>query len=72
MSLNAPTLGAAIASKLGTALPGVIVPGPDTNAFCNAIAEAVVEHLQANAVVTPTALVAPSGGGPVTGTGKVT
>lgn len=41
-------------------------------ADCYAIATAVVAEIVANAVVNPTLLVAPSGGGPVTGTGTVT
>lgn len=36
------------------------------------LADAVVSHIKDNAVVMPTALVAPAGGGPVTGTGTVT
>jgi hypothetical protein len=40
--------------------------------FCDALAEAIVGYIQANATVVPTALVAPSGGGPVTGVGTVT
>ena len=40
-------------------------------ADCFAIASAVVAEIVANAMVIPTLLVAPAGGGPVTGTGKV-
>lgn len=36
------------------------------------IADAVVNHIKTSAVVVPTLLVAPTGGGPVTGTGTVT
>lgn len=35
--------------------------------FC----EAIVEHIKANAVVMPTALLAPQNAGPVTGTGTI-
>lgn len=45
---------------------------PDVRAFCHALAGAIVDEITNNATVTPTLLVAPSGGGPVTGTGKVT
>jgi len=43
-------------------------------ALCQAIAKAVVERIVADAVVLPTALLAPPGtaGGPVTGTGSIT
>lgn len=39
--------------------------------LCDGIAAGVVDYLVANAVVLPTLLVAPSGGGPVTGTGGI-
>lgn len=50
------------------------VDGAALTAMCNAIATTVVSHITANAVVTPTALLAPPGtaGGPVTGTGTIT
>jgi len=44
----------------------------DVRAFCHALACAIVDEITSNATVTPTLLVAPSGGGPVTGTGNVT
>ena len=39
--------------------------------LAHAIAVAVVDEIQGHAEVMPTALVAPSGGGPVTGTGTI-
>lgn len=45
--------------------------GP-AKADCYAIATAIVDYLKANAAVMPTMLVAPPGGGPVTGTGTIT
>lgn len=72
MALNAATLSAAIKAAL-LADPGT---GALNNAAltktCDAIASAVVTHITANAVVLPLLLVAPPGGGPVTGTGTVT
>lgn len=41
-------------------------------AMCDAIASTLLAHVTANATVLPTLLVAPPGGGPVTGTGSVT
>ena len=50
--------------------------GPALTAFsaslANAIANGVVGYIKTNAQVLPLALVAPAGGGPVTGTGTVT
>ena len=40
--------------------------------FSDDLASAIVGYLQANATVVPTLLVAPPGGGPVTGTGTLT
>lgn len=42
-----------------------------TTAMANALALAIVNEVK-EAVVTPTLLVAPPGGGPVTGTGTLT
>ena len=68
--MNAATLSSALRAKLV-----LRAWAPDNAALtelCDDIAAAVVEHITASAVVVPTALVAPSGGGPVTGTGTVT
>jgi hypothetical protein len=48
------------------------VDGPALTGLCDAIASSVVTHVVAAAVVVPTLMVAPTGGGPVTGTGVVT
>lgn len=52
---------------------GLLAAAPITTAaqMAQVIADAVVNHIKDNAVVLPTALVAPGGGGPVTGTGSV-
>jgi hypothetical protein len=69
MSLNASTLGALFKTAFtnnGAADNAV------TTALANALASAVVSHITSSAVVVPTLLVAPGGGGPVTGTGTIT
>lgn len=56
----------------------VALPAPAFNAgaagkaFSFALASAIYTELTTAAVVAPTMLVAPSGGGPVTGTGAIT
>lgn len=45
---------------------------PDRSLIFEAMGNAIVAHITANALVLPTALAAPSGGGPVTGTGTIT
>lgn len=67
MALNDVALGTLITAELVAAAP-MTTPAQ----LGLAIAKAVVKHLKDDAVVTPTALVAPVGGGPVTGTGKLT
>lgn len=69
MPLSSDALSAAIRANL-VALPG-IVDNASLTAFCTAIASAVVAHITSSAQVVPTALVAPTGGGPVTGTGTI-
>jgi len=72
MALNATTLGDAIkAALLADAETGAIDNAALTKT-CTAIASAVVSHITTSAVVLPALLVAPPGGGPVTGTGVVT
>jgi hypothetical protein len=71
MPLNAATLATAIKAGL---LANPATGAQDNAALaatCTAIASAVVSHITASAVVLPLLLVAPPGGGPVTGTGKV-
>jgi hypothetical protein len=57
---------------LAAGAPLNAVDGPALTALCDVISQACVEHMTANAVVLPLLLVAPPGGGPVTGTGTVT
>lgn len=52
MPLNSATLAAAIKAKRLAALGGAVQDGPELDADCRAIAEAVVEHVTAFAVVT--------------------
>jgi hypothetical protein len=72
MALSASTLSALMRAKLLAAPDTNATDGEALTAMCDALAEAVVEHVTAAAVVVPTLLVAPLGGGPVTGTGSVT
>lgn len=77
MALNAVVLATALQPTLKTAFVAVgAVDNPALETFmaalATAIASAVVTHITGNAVVTPTLLVAPPSGGPVTGTGAVT
>jgi hypothetical protein len=69
MSLNAARLGNAIGNAF------VAAGGDPTKsaAIGLAIATAIVTEITGNAVVLPTpiGLIAPAGGGPVTGTGSV-
>lgn len=51
---------------------GVMTANEASALFCTALASAIVAHITTNAVVVPALLVAPPGGGPVTGTGTVT
>lgn len=83
MSLSTSALGALIRTKmlakpqLGPALQALHVGGEPTLAeMCDAIAEAVVEHVMAAAVVTvtgtATGVTAGAAAAPVTGTGGIT
>lgn len=71
-----PLCTTGLASEIKAALvancPSAVDNG-DLNGLAYAIASTVVAHIKANAVVMPTALVAPPGaaGGPVTGVGSV-
>jgi hypothetical protein len=64
-------LSAAIRSKLLSENCGAVDDAPLTG-MCNAIAEAVIAHITANAVVMPTLLISGAPGAPVTGTGTIT
>jgi hypothetical protein len=70
MPLSSARLALAFRSKL-LARAWCTQSGPELEQFCADLAEAVVLEITANAVVLPLLLVAPPGGGPVTGTGKV-
>lgn len=72
MPLDATRLSAAIRSGLLGNADAAAVDNAGLTALCNEIAAAVVAEITTNAVVLPVLLVAPPGGGPVTGTGGVT
>lgn len=75
-----PMVAATLATQLHSALAArswFNGSDPSSVQLCTDIATAVVAFLQANATVVPTTLgvptlVAPSGGGPVTGVGSLT
>jgi hypothetical protein len=69
-----PLTSVSLQNKIRTNLVALsfVVDNADLTAFCDAIASAVVSEITTNALVMPVALVAPPGGGPVTGTGTVT
>ncbi|MCB9584546.1 MAG: hypothetical protein H6718_04080 [Polyangiaceae bacterium] len=69
MALDATRLSNAIRLRLIT--KEGFVDNPCLQDFCDVIAEEIVTEVQ-QATVVPTLLVAPSGGGPVTGTGGIT
>jgi hypothetical protein len=69
--MSGDAMGALIKSKI-SAIPGISITNSDElQAFCDAVGEGVVEYIQANAVVLPTALISAPPGDPVTGTGTV-
>lgn len=71
MPMTSAGLSAVIKSNL-TSVNGFRASSTEGQAFCDQLAAAIVGYIQANATVLPTALVAPGGGGPVTGVGTVT
>lgn len=77
MALSSSTLASLIRTKLLANPDTHAVDNPALTAFCTCIAEAVVEHVVANGVVTlqPSSVaVGAMGGGPgvpVTGTGSI-
>lgn len=71
MPMTVPGLSSALQSDLAS-VSGFRAGSPEAIDFCDKLATAIVKYIQANATVIPTALVAPSGGGPVTGVGTVT
>lgn len=68
MALSATVLKGLITTKVTAATAGGPLQSPD--AMFEAIAEAIVEHFTAAAVVTATG-VSPPGGGPVPSTGTI-
>lgn len=70
MALNAAALAADIEGRFTALYPGL--DDEDRLSALTALCEAIVTHITTNALVMPTALVAPTGGGPVTGTGTIT
>ena len=76
MSLDATRLATALTPGIEAAFvaAGATPAGSATIAasIATAVAAAVIAEITSNASVLPTALVAPVGGGPVTGTGTVT
>lgn len=63
--MNVAGMAAAIEGQL-------TVPITNPAQFALAMATAIVQYIQANALVPGTGLVAPAGGGPVTGAAVVT
>jgi len=70
MAMSGSAMGSAIHDAIVVAY-GAAPDDAKLTEFCNALGTAIVSYIQSNAVVLPTALVAPSSGGPVTGTGTV-
>jgi hypothetical protein len=71
MALSASVLSAAIKANLLANEDSQVVDNDALQAMCDEIGAAVVAHVTGAGVVMPTALVAPAGGGPVTGTGTI-
>jgi hypothetical protein len=72
MALSAATLSAAMKAALLANPSTQAIDNAALTAVCDAIAQSVVSHITASAIVLPLLMVAPPGGGPVTGTGVVT
>jgi hypothetical protein len=74
MPMSSAGLSAAIKATLTARgwFNGNATSQAEMQAFCDDLANAIVPYIQTNATVLPTLLVAPGGGGPVTGTGTVT
>lgn len=70
MAFNQAELAADFLAALQAAAASPGVPAQAT--LANALAAAVKKQVVDNAIVVPTLLVAPPGGGPVTGTGQIT
>jgi len=72
MALNASTLSAAMRAALLANPNTQALNNAALTAVCDAIASTVVSHITAAGIVLPLLMVAPPGGGPVTGTGVIT
>jgi cation transporter-like permease len=72
MPLDASRLAVAIRAALLADATSKAVDNAALTALCQAIAGAVIAEITANATIVPALLVAPPGGGPVTGTGGIT
>ena len=68
MAMNADILGALIGSKMDTAIAGISDPVARRAASLKALAEAVIEHIQAAATIPNLAVIGTSPSGAVTGT----
>ena len=74
-----PLVGSALSAALFTSMSArgwFNKESPDAQQFCDDLADTIVSYFKANAVVLPTTLsiptlIAPSGGGPVTGVGSI-
>lgn len=72
MPLDASTLSVAMQAALLADPKAQAINNDALKAVCDAIASTVVSHITAAALVLPVLMVAPPGGGPVTGTGVIT
>lgn len=72
VALSASVLSAAMRAALLANVASKAQDNAALTAMCDSIAQTVIAHFTTNAIVLPLLLVAPPGGGPVTGTGVVT
>jgi len=72
MALDAATLADQLRIALLADPKSQAIDNDALAAVCTAIATAVVSHIVAMGIVLPLLMVAPPGGGPVTGTGVIT
>jgi len=71
MGLDAARLSLAIKTGMLANPNSYAVDNPALTAMCDEIAQAVIAEIVSFGVVLPLLLVAPPGGGPVTGTGTI-
>jgi hypothetical protein len=55
MALNTQSLGSELEAAVRASLTLGAIPYPQLTAFCHALAQAVVDHIKANAVLVATA-----------------